>query len=227
MEYSPSNFFKSDIHFEIDRNFINNNDNIDKIQIAKIVMMLLTFASNLKNILHKIFVSITIFEYNIKHFKFLYDNFRFIDVVIHKLETFIVESKDPEKKQYFELVKNIYNLQDNPYKIFLNNMSPYYYKKILLDQLTEYSNINKNIMITKFLLDNSIELHNNAANYNYHNNERNNNERHNRQLQQSRARRQNRLQAAEQVVQAEQEIIKETGYPLRNRIHKKLRNSRR
>jgi hypothetical protein len=196
--------------------------------------LLLYITDNIDGTIQKIFASITIFDYVFKNFGFVLKEFKYMETLYNKLDELILETNNDSDNPIIELIKGLYNLEDNPYKIFQNIMKPYYQKGLLNKEI--------NKLETNFtppeLIDNIEErfppaiqqLIFNALMQDQQPQQQPNIQvfeiRRPLQREQRHSRRHSkRLLQQEQRQQAEEEVIQESRYPLRNRIQSKMNNN--
>lgn len=136
-EYNHNQLFKSDLQLEPINLYKIYNENEHK-EYVEYNKLLLNLAPNIYGKIQKIFISITIYDYIFKNFGFLLKHFKFTTTVYNKLDEFIQDSNDDFTKPIIELIKNLYNLDDNPYIIFKNIIKPYYQKGLANEQIKEH-----------------------------------------------------------------------------------------
>ena len=129
-EYNHNQLFKSDLQLEP----INLDIMFDKEQRKEYInysKLLLYITENIAGKIQKIFMTIVIFDYVFKNFGLLLKEFKYMNILYIKLDELILATNNDSTKPIIELVKILYNLEDNPYKIFQNKMKPYYQKGLL------------------------------------------------------------------------------------------------
>ena len=200
--YNSFHYYKTTIQFELIElyKYINREEAAKK---TNIIRMFLNIIESNNSVLIKIIFSITLFDYIFKNASFLVYHFKFLEVNYNKLRQFAMEEITPEKRQQITLIKNIYNLDENPYQLFLKNLSPHYYKQLLHKQLLSKIKIIEPIpvetILVKPILVESIPVEPIPVQVN--------------------------LLNPHQITQrATREIIKEARYPLRNRIAKRIKS---
>jgi len=247
-EYNHNQLFKSDLQLEpINLDIMFDKDaRKEYINYSK---LLLYITDNIDGKIQKIFVSITIFDYVFKNFGFVLKEFKYMETLYNKLDELSLETNNDSDNPIIELIKRLYNLEDNPYKIFQNIMKPYYQKGLLNKEIIEHQN--KKHFIPIEFIENEIEneIDNDIDNINerfppaiqqliFNALMQDQQQQPNiqvfeirRPLQQEQRRRHSRRQHPrrqlhrEQRQQAEEEVIQESRYPLRNRIQSKMNNN--
>ena len=129
-EYNHNQLFKSNLQLEP----INLDIMFDKEPRKEYIYynkLLLYITENISGKIQKIFMTIVIFDYAFKNFGFILKEFNYMNILYIKLDEFILETNNDSTKPIIELIKELYNLEDNPYKIFQNKMKPYYQKGLL------------------------------------------------------------------------------------------------
>ncbi len=145
--YNYRYYYKSDIQFEpIEPYKYITQEETDK-QI-KIIKQLLDLNENIikqsdqsdqinkiNTVLVKIIITISLLDYLFRNFGFVRFNFKLLEVNYNKLLELSIEEKTYHKRQFIELIKNIYNLENAPYATFLKYLLPYYRKEVLHKEL--------------------------------------------------------------------------------------------
>lgn len=237
-KYNHHQFFKSDLQLEPMNPYkILNED--EKIEYIKSIKLLLNLTENIKGKVKKVFMTLSIYDLVFKNFGFLNKNIRFMKTIYTKLDEFLEE---PNTKPVIELLKKLYNLDDNPYIIFKNNIEPYYLKALVNEQIRERQA--KNYFTTPEMIE---EMINNMREYDGDDIVVNIDNRFPPEIQQwllhamlqqeaqpqhpqqlvPNTRRQARELQQEQRQQAEEAVIQESRYPLRNRIQSRINQSDR
>ena len=131
-EYTYQMFYKTDINFSL-----NIQNNIDS---PKICLKHFKCLSNLYTInkiyLSKIFLSVAIYSYVFKNFKVFIRYNKIMDTIYNKLIELNKISKTTKKKELLciNIMQQLYNVNTNIFKIFLQNIEPHYFYKQLLKQ---------------------------------------------------------------------------------------------
>lgn len=135
-KYNHHQFFKSDLQSEPMNPYrILNED--EKMEYINNVKLLMNLTENVKGKLKKVFMTMTIYDIIFKNFGFVTKNIKFMKTIYTKLDEFIQEN-ERNTKPAIELVKKLYNLDDNPYIIFKKNMESYYLKALVNEQIKEH-----------------------------------------------------------------------------------------
>ena len=135
-ELEACSFFKSDIQFEphnVDINYNNDSSTINK--LVKQIRLLLDLCTNVSGRFSKIFISIAIYDLNFKHFGFLLENFKYLETTYHKLSEIIDDTNNPNSASILNIIKKIYNLDENPFIIFQQIIELYYLKELVKENL--------------------------------------------------------------------------------------------
>jgi len=135
-EYNHNQLFKSDLQLEPIDLYKIFNENEQKVYVENTKLLLL-LSGNIYGEIEKIFISIAIYDYIFKNFGFLLQHFKFMTAIYNKLDELIPYTNNLTKP-IIELVKKLYNLDDNPYTIFKNIIKPYYQKGLVKAQIKEY-----------------------------------------------------------------------------------------
>ena len=138
--YNSIHYYKSNIQFELIGlyKYITKEEETKQVNIIRMfldILQTITFVDNFNCVLIKIIFSITLFDYMFKNASFLVYNFKFLEANYIKLRDFAMEDITSERTQQIKLIKKIYNLDENPYQLFLKNLSPHYYIKLPHKQL--------------------------------------------------------------------------------------------
>jgi len=188
-ELEASSFFKSDIQFEpinVDKKY--NINEPETIKLTKTLILFINLVENIYCKFSRIFLIIAVYDLNFRYFGFLTKNFKYFETTYNKLSELINSTtNDVNNASKLNIIKKIYNLDENPYRIFQQILEPYYQKEL------EKQNIPALVIVFKKNPPTLFER------------------RRNRELQR---------------VQVEEEVIQESGYPLRNRIQNKLHRPR-
>lgn len=206
-------YFRSNLQLEP----INIDKEYTELEISKIVSTVYSLINLMTNINYKfpkIFISIAIYDYLFKYFGFCQKNTKFCVVIYEKLLEFY-ETEQRIVSDDLNIIKKIYSLKENPYKIFLNNMEKYY--KIALEkelQKQQLANAEADI-IAQAEVPVVVEPVNDAlANDTVVAEQVNEEVNEPRTIHIARK----KLRARNRIQQAEEDVNSETRYPLRNRI---------
>jgi hypothetical protein len=231
-KYNHHQFFKSDLQLEpINLYKIFNED--ERLEYITSIKSLLNLTENIKGKVKKVFMTLSIYDMVFKNFGFLNKNIRFMKTIYTKLDEFLEE---PNTNPVIKLVTKLYNLDDNPYIIFKKNMEPYYLKALANEQIKEFK-VKKYFTTPEMIEEmiNNMRAHARAYISEII-------EIQQQQVQQEpppepiaiviemhvpNTRRQARALQQEQRQQAEEAVIQESRYPLRNRIQSKINQSER
>ena len=207
-KYNHHQFFKSDLQLEpINPYKIFNED--ENMEYIKSIKLLLNLTENIKGKVKKVFMTLSIYDLVFKNFGFLNKNIRFMKTIYTKLDEFLEE---PNTNPVIKLVTKLYNLDANPYLIFKKNMEPYYLKALVNEQIRERQE--KNYFTTPEIqqwIFNAMAQQQPPV----------------IEIPIPDTRRQARELQQEQRQQAEEAVIQESRYPLRNRIQSRINQSDR
>lgn len=209
-KYNHNQFFKSDLQLE-QINIYELSENKEYIEYSK---LLLTLSTNIKGQKQTIFMTIVLYDYIFKNFGFTILHHKYMHTIYNKLNEFILESNTDTAKPIIELIKKLYNIHNNPYIIFQNTIKPYYQKTLVNIQLKRI--VNERLPLGQYFTPRSL-IHPNLIAI----------------LQQciiirpSTKNRRRIQEDAQMQLAVTQEIIQESGYPLRNRIQRKLNQNKR
>ena len=144
-EHTYQMFYKTDINFSLNIQCIldDNNDNTDEndsnlMLCIKLIKCMLNLEKKNKKDLYKIFMCIAIYSYIFKNFKVFVRHDNFIDIIYNKLID-LSNKKSLEALLCFKIMQQLYNINTNIFKIFLQNIEPHYIYKQLLKQIKTYN----------------------------------------------------------------------------------------
>ena len=133
--YTYKMFYKTDINFILNMQFNIDDDNNKYKSIPCIICVLFLFelAENNTRCLSKIFIFIAIYSYIFKNFK-IFKRCNYLSIIYYNLQKFITDTP-PEK---LGIIQQLYKINTNIFKIFLQNLEPYYlYEKLLIQFNTQ------------------------------------------------------------------------------------------
>ena len=159
-EYTYQMFYKTDINFSLNIQFLDDNDNnntdntdindSDTMLCVKLIKNMLNLEKKNKKDLYKIFMCIAIYSYIFKNFKVFVRHDNFIDIIYNKLID-LSNKNSLEALLCFKIMQQLYNINTNIFKIFLQNLKPHYiYKKVLV-QFNKQEHKLKHIIIPLYV----------------------------------------------------------------------------
>ena len=130
-----NHFIICNISFEpnnVDISYIS--DNIETQNIIIKLRLLIELSYNVFGKFCKMIITIAIYDYNFRHFGFLKSRYKYLETVYNKLQEFSINTNNRDFMIIINLIKNICDIDENPYVLFYKNMAPYYIEAFNIEQ---------------------------------------------------------------------------------------------